>query len=85
MAIDGTKIIHAVMEGSRIRESKGIIPLFGVYLSLFSVQYYNRLSFDFEKKIGPTRATEAENLLIKGRPGVRLRHIPGDSQFLGVG
>ena len=65
MAIDGTKIIHAVMEGSRIRESKGIIPLFGVYLSLFSAQYYNRISFDFEKKIGPARAAEAESLLIK--------------------
>lgn len=65
MAIDGTKIIHAVMEGSRIRESKGIIPLFGVYLSLFSVHYYNRLSFAFEKKMGPSLETEAENLLIK--------------------
>jgi hypothetical protein len=65
MAIDGTKIVHAVMEGSRIRESKGIIPLFGVYLSLFSVDYYNRLSFDFKKKMGPDRETEAEDLLIK--------------------
>jgi len=65
VAIDGTKIVHAVMEGSRIRESKGIIPLFGVYLSLFSVHYYNRLSFDFEKKIGASREAEAENLLIK--------------------
>ena len=63
MAIDGTKIIHAVMEGSKIRESKGIIPLFGVYLSLFSVNYYNRLSFDFEKEMGSTR--EAETLLIE--------------------
>jgi len=50
VAIDVSKIIHAVMEGSRIRESKGIIPLFGVYLSLFSVNYYNRLSFDFKSK-----------------------------------
>ncbi len=65
MAIDGTKIIHAVMEGSRIRESKGIIPLFGVYLSLFSVQYYNRINFNFEKKIGPARRAEAQSLLIK--------------------
>jgi len=64
MAIDGTKIIHAVMEGSRIRESKGIIPLFGVYLSLFSVKYYNRLSFDFEKKMGESRRNEAEKLLV---------------------
>ena len=63
MAIDGTKIIHAVMEGSQIRESKGIIPLFGVYLSLFSVQYYNRLSFDFEKKLGKDH--EAKTLLIE--------------------
>jgi predicted hydrocarbon binding protein len=65
MAIDGTKIVHAVMEGSRIRESKGIIPLFGVYLSLFSVRYYNKLSFDFEKKLGPSREAEAQSLLIK--------------------
>ncbi len=63
MAIDGTKIIHAVMEGSQIRESKGIIPLFGVYLSLFSVQYYNRLSFDFEQKLGKNR--RAKSLLIE--------------------
>jgi predicted hydrocarbon binding protein len=65
MAIDGNKIIHAVMEGSRIRESKGIIPLFGVYLSLFSVHYYNKLSFDFERRMGPARAKDAEALLIE--------------------
>lgn len=65
MAIDGSKIIHAVMEGSRIRESKGIIPLFGVYLSLFPVHYYNQLSFDFERQMGPSRALEAEALLIR--------------------
>jgi len=65
LAIDGNKIIHAVMEGSRIRESKGIIPLFGVYLSMFSVHYYNRLSFEFERKMGIERQTEAEALLIR--------------------
>jgi len=65
MAIDGSKIIHAVMEGSRIRESKGILPLFGVYLSLFSARYYNRLSFDFERKLGPSRAEEAASLLVR--------------------
>ncbi len=65
MAIDVSKIIHAVMEGSKIRESKGIIPLFGVYLSLFSVYYYNRLSFDFEIKMGKPREAEARALLIK--------------------
>jgi len=64
VAIDVSKIIHAVMEGSKIRESKGIIPLFGVYLSLFSVNYYNRLSFDFEIKIGKQREAEAKALLI---------------------
>ncbi len=63
MAIDGTKIIHAVMEGSQIRESKGIIPLFGVYLSFFSVQYYNTLSFDFEQKLGDDH--RAKTLLIE--------------------
>ena len=65
MAIDVSKIIHAVMEGSKIRESKGIIPLFGVYLSLFSVNYYNRLSFDFEIKMGQEREAEAKTLLIE--------------------
>ena len=52
MSIDGTKLIHAFIEGSKIRESKWIIPLFGVYLYLFSVLYYNTLSFDFEQKLG---------------------------------
>ena len=65
MAIDTRKILHAVMEGSRIRDSKGIIPLFGVYLSLFSVEYYNKISFDFEKKMGKERAGQAEALLIE--------------------
>lgn len=65
MAIDGSKIIHAVMEGSRIRDAKGIIPLFGVYLSLFFVHYYNNLSFDFEKKMGKDKEKEAERLLIE--------------------
>ena len=53
------------MEGSKIRESKGIIPLFGVYLSLFSVYYYNRLSFDFEKKMSRQGSAIAEILLIE--------------------
>ena len=65
MAIDGSKIIHAVMEGSRIREAKGIIPLFGVYLSLFFVQYYNKLSFDFEKEMGREHESESAALLIE--------------------
>jgi hypothetical protein len=63
VAIDGTKIIHAVMEGSLIRESKGIIPLFGVYLSLFSIHHYNQLSFDFEHMMGKSRDAEAQTLL----------------------
>jgi predicted hydrocarbon binding protein len=51
------------MEGSLIRESKGIIPLFGVYLSLFSIHYYNQLSFDFEHMMGKSRDAEAQTLL----------------------
>jgi predicted hydrocarbon binding protein len=62
MAIDTDKIVHAVMHGSRIREEKGIIPLFGVYLSMIPVQYYNRISFGFEKKLGDSG--EAEKLLV---------------------
>lgn len=65
MAIDGNRIIHAVMEGSRIREAKGIIPLFGVYLSILSVQYYNKLSFDFEHRMGAANAVEARALLTR--------------------
>lgn len=65
MAIDGIKIIQAIMEGSQIRDKKGIIPLFGVYLSLFFVQYYNRLSFDFEKRMGKQQEAKAMALLIE--------------------
>ena len=78
MAIDGTKITHAVMEGSRIRESKGIIPLFGVYLSLFSTHYYNQLSFDFEKRMGPRRQEESKSLLISAA------HECGYATFEGI-
>lgn len=78
MAIDGTKIIQAVMEGSRIRESKGIIPLFGVYLSLYSTQYYNQISFDFERRMGPRRQQESKNLLI------RAAHECGYATFEGI-
>jgi hypothetical protein len=53
------------MDGSQIRDAKGIIPLFGVYLSLFFVQYYNRLSYDFEKKMGKRQETKAMTLLIE--------------------
>jgi len=62
MAIDTDKIVHAVMHGSRIREEKGITPLFGVYLSMIPVQYYNRISFGFEKKTGNNG--NAEKLLV---------------------
>jgi len=78
MAIDGSKITHAVMEGSRIRESKGIIPLFGVYLSLFSTHYYNQLSFDFEKRMGPRRQEESKSLLISAA------HECGYATFEGI-
>lgn len=65
MAIDTRKILHAVMDGSHIRDAKGIIPLFGVYLSLFSVDYYNKVSFDFEAKMGGKNSARAERLLIE--------------------
>ena len=72
MAIDGAKIVHAVMEGSHIRDAKGIIPLFGVYLSLFFVQYYNKLSFDFERMMGEDQASKSEELLIEaGLTGIK--------------
>jgi predicted hydrocarbon binding protein len=63
MAIDTDKIVHAVMHGSRIREEKGIIPLFGVYLSMIPVDYYNKISFGFERKIGNVKT--AEKLLVQ--------------------
>lgn len=78
MAIDGSKIVHAVMEGSRIRDAKGIIPLFGVYLSLFFVQYYNKLSFDFERMMGAGRESQSEALLIEAA------HECGYATFQGI-
>ena len=64
MPIDGLKIVQAVMESSRIRESKGIIPIFGVYVSLNFVQYYNRLSFEFERLLGKKDRNQAAAHLI---------------------
>lgn len=66
------------MEGSRIRDAKGIIPLFGVYLSLFFVHYYNKLSFDFEKIMGGEREVESEALLIEAA------HECGYATFQGI-
>ena len=53
------------MEGSRIRDAKGIIPTFGVYLSLFFVDYYNQLSFQFEEAWGKDPENEAARLLVR--------------------
>ena len=78
MAIEGSKIVHAVMEGSRIRDAKGIIPLFGVYLSLFFVLYYNKLSFYFEKKMGKERESQSDALLIEAA------HECGYATFHGI-
>jgi predicted hydrocarbon binding protein len=78
VAIEGSTIVHAVMEGSRIRDAKGIIPLFGVYLSLFFVQYYNKLSFDFENKMGKERETQSDALLIEAA------HECGYATFQGI-
>jgi len=63
--IDGIKIVQAVMEGSRIRDAKGIIPTFGVYLSLSFVDYYNQLSFQFEKEWGEQEGNKAASLLVR--------------------
>lgn len=65
MPIDGIKIVQAVMEGSSIRDAKGIIPIFGVYLSLFFVDYYNRLSFQFEKEMRDAQKQEASPLMVQ--------------------
>ena len=64
MSIDSLKIMRAIMEGSKIRDEKGIIPLFGVYLSLYFTSYYNIISFDFLSRMGKRRVEEAEKLLI---------------------
>jgi len=64
MAIDSLKIMRAIMEGSKIRDEKGIIPLFGVYLSLYFTSYYNVVSFNFLSQMEKSRAEEAEKLLI---------------------
>ena len=64
MAIDGDRIIRAVMLKSGVRDSKGIMPIFGVYLSLNYMSYYNEISFEFERAMGKERREEAEELLV---------------------
>jgi predicted hydrocarbon binding protein len=62
MTINTEKIVAAVMHGSRVQKEKGILPLFGVYLSMIPVQYYNRISFGLEKQMG--NDGNAEKLLV---------------------
>ncbi|MBI4772700.1 MAG: hypothetical protein HY788_00730 [Deltaproteobacteria bacterium] len=65
MAIDGARIVRAVMQGSATRDSKGIIPIFGVYLSLNYASYYNMLCFEFERILRPKPQVQAVDLLIR--------------------
>jgi hypothetical protein len=51
LSIDKDKIIQSIIESSRVRDSKGILPSFGVYFSFFFVQYYTSLAFQFKKSI----------------------------------
>jgi len=65
VTFDVSKIIHVIIEGSRTRDEKGIIPIFGVYLSMVGVDYYNLLSFSYLEKMGKKREDEAASLLTK--------------------
>lgn len=85
MAIDSLKIMRAIMEGSKIRDEKGIIPLFGVYLSLYFTSYYNVVSFNFLSQMEKSRAEEAEKTAYRRGPGVWLFHVSWHSAILGVG
>jgi len=65
MAIDGNRIFQAVMDGSKIRDERGIISIFGVYLDIFYVEYYNHISFEFTKILGEKREAETSILLLQ--------------------
>ncbi len=65
MAIEAERILKAVVEGSRIRDEKGISPIFGVYMNFFYTDFYNDISFGLTKKLGHEREQEAAILLIQ--------------------
>jgi hypothetical protein len=65
MAIEADRIFKAIVEGSKIRDEKGIIPIFGVYMNFFYAEFYNDLSYKFAKKLGVERDEEAATLLIQ--------------------
>ncbi len=52
MAINESKIVDAVVAMNPHGNEEGIIDAFGVYLTNHYADYYNRISYQFEKKIG---------------------------------
>ena len=81
MAIDQSKIVDAVVEMNLHGNEEGIIDAFGVYLTNHYVDYYNRISFRFEKELSeknPGLLDMARFLLIEAG------HVCGFNTFGGI-
>jgi len=81
MVVNESKIIDAVVGMNPQGNEEGIIDAFGVYLTNHYADYYNRISYKFEKEIGKYNknfVNMAQPLLIEAG------HVCGFNTFGGI-
>lgn len=64
MSIDENAIIEGVSQLQVQGDENGLIPAFNVLLTNGTASFYNRLSFEFERKMGKKLLLETEKILI---------------------
>jgi len=80
--VDRKGIAKALAAMPILGNDRGIIPAFGVYLTRMYADYYNRISFEFEKSLRKTVGDEG--LGISSRLFVEAGHVCGFSTFYGI-
>ena len=81
MAIDQSKIVDAVCEMNPHGNEEGIIDVFGVYLTNHYADYYNRISYRFEKELS---ANDKNLLDIAKFLLIEAGHVCGFNTFGGI-
>ena len=81
MAIDESRIVDAVCEMNPHGNEEGIIDAFGVYLTNHYAEYYNKISYRFEREVAeldPFLLEFSRTLLINSG------HVCGFNTFSGI-
>ncbi|HPE69623.1 MAG TPA: 4-vinyl reductase [Thermotogota bacterium] len=78
MAIDKKVIFNGVSQMQFVGNQKGLIDVFGVYLTSGSSTMYNNLSFELIRKLDPALIAEAETIL------TNAARVCGYNTFYGI-